>query len=73
MVRIQNERGHKVAISGPYRYIRHPGYIGFIIMVLAISLSLGTLYALSMSGITTILFIIRTSFVLSFGLFFLIF
>ena len=73
MVRIQNERGHKVAISGPYRYIRHPGYIEFIIMVLAIPLSLGTLYALLMSGITTILLIIRISFVLSFGLFFLFF
>jgi protein-S-isoprenylcysteine O-methyltransferase Ste14 len=61
LVRIQTERGHKVAISGPYKYIRHPGYIGFIVMVLAIPLSLGTLYALLMSGITTILFIIRTS------------
>jgi protein-S-isoprenylcysteine O-methyltransferase Ste14 len=60
MVRIQTERDHKVAISGPYNYIRHPGYVGFIVMVLAIPLSLGTLYALLMSGITTILFIIRT-------------
>jgi protein-S-isoprenylcysteine O-methyltransferase Ste14 len=61
MVRIQIERGHEVAISGPYRYIRHPGYVGFIMMVLATPISLGTLYALLMSGITTILFIIRTS------------
>lgn len=61
MVRIQTERGHRVAISGPYKYIRHPGYVGFIVMVLATPLSLGTLYALLMSGITTILFIIRTS------------
>ncbi|MBA7500155.1 hypothetical protein ES704_03148 [subsurface metagenome] len=61
MVRIQIERGHEVAISGPYKYIRHPGYVGFIVMVLATPISLGTLYALLMSGITTILFIIRTS------------
>jgi len=61
MVRIQTERDHKVAISGPYKYIRHPGYVGFIVMVLATPLSLGTLNALLMSGITTILFIIRTS------------
>jgi len=61
MVRIQTERGHEVAVSGPYRYIRHPGYVGFILMVLATPISLGTLYALSMSGITAILFIIRTS------------
>jgi len=50
-----------VAISGPYKYIRHPGYVGFIVMLLATPLSLGTLSALLMSGITTILFIIRTS------------
>ena len=61
MVRIQIERGHEVATSGPYKYIRHPGYVGFIVMVLATPLSLGTLYALLMSGITIILLIIRTS------------
>ena len=61
MVRIQIERGHEVAMGGPYKYIRHPGYVGFIVMVLATPLSLGTLYALLMSGITTILLIIRTS------------
>jgi len=61
MVRIQTERGHEVAVSGPYKYIRHPGYVGFIVMVLATPLFLGTLYALLMSGITTILLIIRTS------------
>ena len=61
MVRIQIERGHKVAINGPYKYIRHPSYVGFIVMVLATPLSLGTLYALLMSGITIILLIIRTS------------
>ena len=61
MVRIQIERGHKVAMGGPYKYIRHPGYVGFIVMVLATPLSLGTFYALLMSGIATILLIIRTS------------
>jgi len=50
-----------VAINGPYKYIRHPSYVGFIVMVLATPLSLDTLYALLMSGITIILLIIRTS------------
>ena len=61
MVRLQNERGHEVATSGPYRYVRHPGYVGFILMVLAIPFALGTLYGLFLSGIVTILFIIRTA------------
>ncbi len=59
MVRIQDERDHKVAIEGPYKYVRHPGYVGFIIMVLATPIALGSLYALSMSAIVSIIFIIR--------------
>jgi len=35
MVRIQDERGHTVAIGGPYRFVRHPGYIGIIVYSLA--------------------------------------
>jgi protein-S-isoprenylcysteine O-methyltransferase Ste14 len=26
VIRIQTERGHRVITSGPYRYLRHPGY-----------------------------------------------
>ncbi len=28
-VRIQSERGHAVCRSSPYRYVRHPGYVGY--------------------------------------------
>jgi len=28
-VRIQTEHGHRVIDSGPYAYMRHPGYVGF--------------------------------------------
>lgn len=30
VVRIQRERGHQVVTDGPYRYVRHPGYAGFV-------------------------------------------
>jgi hypothetical protein len=33
MVRIQAEREHAVETSGPYRYVRHPGYVGYIVAV----------------------------------------
>ena len=35
MVRIQTDRGHKVVSSGPYRWMRHPGYAGALLTYLA--------------------------------------
>lgn len=61
MVRIQDERGHRVATEGPYKFVRHPGYVGFILMILATPIALGSIYALSMSFIVSIIFIIRTA------------
>ena len=34
-VRIQTDRGHNVVDSGPYRFVRHPGYAGGVISWLA--------------------------------------
>jgi protein-S-isoprenylcysteine O-methyltransferase Ste14 len=36
MVRIQTDRGHHVVTSGPYRWVRHPGYAGSLITYLFI-------------------------------------
>ncbi|MDO9129450.1 MAG: isoprenylcysteine carboxylmethyltransferase family protein, partial [Anaerolineales bacterium] len=41
LVRIQMDRGHTVATSGPYRYVRHPGYTGYIVSFFGMSLALG--------------------------------
>jgi protein-S-isoprenylcysteine O-methyltransferase Ste14 len=59
-VRLQFDRSHQVATSGPYKYIRHPGYVGFIILNLATPFILGSLWALIPAAILTILFLIRT-------------
>ncbi len=61
MVRIQDERGHHTAVEGPYRYVRHPGYVGYILMAMATPLALGSIYALLMSFLVMIIFIIRTA------------
>jgi protein-S-isoprenylcysteine O-methyltransferase Ste14 len=59
-VRIQKERGHVVISDGPYRYMRHPGYLGQIIFSLASALALGSLWALIPGGLFAVLLVVRT-------------
>jgi protein-S-isoprenylcysteine O-methyltransferase Ste14 len=59
-VRIQYDREHSVESSGPYGYIRHPGYLGIIIYNLSTPLILGSVWAILPAGILILLFIIRT-------------
>ncbi len=61
IVRIQDDRGHAVASGGPYRYVRHPGYVGMITMLLVAPLVLGSLWALLPAGLTTLLYVVRTA------------
>jgi protein-S-isoprenylcysteine O-methyltransferase Ste14 len=61
MVRIQDERDHRVATGGPYKYVRHPGYAGYILMTLATPILLGSLYALSMAFFVSLIIVIRTA------------
>jgi protein-S-isoprenylcysteine O-methyltransferase Ste14 len=42
VVRIQTDRGHRVVDRGPYRFIRHPGYAGMILMAPFSGLALGS-------------------------------
>jgi protein-S-isoprenylcysteine O-methyltransferase Ste14 len=60
-VRIQMEREHTVATGGPYRYVRHPGYVGFIVSAFAMPLALGSLWALVPAAVTFCLFVVRTA------------
>ena len=60
-VRIQIERGHTVCESGPYRYVRHPGYVGSILSILGIPLILGSLWAMIPAVVGGASFIVRTA------------
>jgi len=60
-VRIQKERGHVVVSDGPYRYLRHPGYLGQIVFSLASALALGSLWALIPGGLFAVLLVVRTA------------
>ena len=46
VVRIQTDRGHHLITSGPYRYVRHPGYAGALLLFLGGGLTLGSWLAL---------------------------
>ena len=41
-VRVQTERGHQVVTTGPYRFVRHPGYAGVAPGMLCSGLALGS-------------------------------
>jgi protein-S-isoprenylcysteine O-methyltransferase Ste14 len=60
VVRIQKDRGHTVIQEGPYAYVRHPGYVGGILMALSIPLCLGSVWALAPSAIVLTVLVIRT-------------
>ena len=61
LVRLQTDRQHTVVSHGPYKYVRHPGYLGYIIFTLATPIALGTYWALIFSGIIGLLLIVRTA------------
>ena len=61
IIRIQTERGHTVVQNGPYRYIRHPGYLGAIVYELAVSILLASWWSLIPSGVNAVLLIVRTA------------
>ena len=62
VVRIQKDRGHVVVASGPYRFVRHPGYTGIAAFTLATPLILNSrlafvpaLFTAAMTGLRTVL------------------
>jgi protein-S-isoprenylcysteine O-methyltransferase Ste14 len=61
MVRIQSDRGHQVITSGPYRWMRHPGYAGAICTYLATPLFLDSGWAFIPAVFLVIALVIRTS------------
>jgi protein-S-isoprenylcysteine O-methyltransferase Ste14 len=60
VVRIQEERGHTVVTTGPYRLIRHPMYAAIGLMSVGLPLALGSWWALIPGGLLMVTFILRT-------------
>jgi protein-S-isoprenylcysteine O-methyltransferase Ste14 len=60
IVRIQAERGHRVADGGPYQFVRHPGYIGAILFTVAMPVMFGSLWGLIPAIAAAIVYVLRT-------------
>ena len=45
-LRIQGERGHHLVTAGPYRWLRHPGYLAMSVSIPASALAIGSWLAL---------------------------
>jgi len=60
MVRIQTDRGQQVVSSGPYRWVRHPGYAGALLAYLATPFLLDSPWALLPALLLTVVLVIRT-------------
>lgn len=59
-VRIQSDRGQTVVSSGPYAYVRHPGYAGMLALTVGTPLALGSRWALLPGALGVIVLIVRT-------------
>ena len=61
VVRIQTERGHKVVSSGPYRWVRHPGYAGALVTYLGWPVFLDSAWASLPAVALTAALVVRTA------------
>ena len=61
VVRIQCERGHHVVTSGPYRWIRHPGYTASLGSMLCSGPALGSWWSMVVLAPMLVLIFRRTS------------
>jgi len=59
-VRIQADRGHDVVSGGPYRLVRHPGYLGSAAFAVALPPMLGSQWALLPAAVGLFACLLRT-------------
>ncbi|NLE75533.1 MAG: isoprenylcysteine carboxylmethyltransferase family protein, partial [Chloroflexi bacterium] len=60
MVRIQADRGHRVVTGGPYRWVRHPGYLGALVTFLATPVFLDSPWAFVPTAFLAVVLVVRT-------------
>lgn len=60
VVRIQTDRGHRVCQSGPYRFVRHPGYVGAAVQPLCEAVLLKSSWCLVVAVVRIVVLLVRT-------------
>ena len=60
-VRIQDDRGHQVCTDGPYRFVRHPMYLGAVALYLGMPLLLDSWWTAVPTGIALLAVVMRTA------------
>jgi protein-S-isoprenylcysteine O-methyltransferase Ste14 len=60
VVRIQKDRGQTVCKDGPYRFVRHPGYLGGLLYTIVTPIVLSSFWGLIPAVIAVVLLFIRT-------------
>jgi protein-S-isoprenylcysteine O-methyltransferase Ste14 len=58
---VQEDKGHRVVSSGPYRVVRHPGYLGMAVGFTGSGLALGSYWSLLPVAGYVFLLILRTA------------
>ena len=58
VVRIQSDRGQHVITTGPYAYVRHPGYLAGILIIVASGIGLGSWLAAALLVIFSLPFLL---------------
>jgi protein-S-isoprenylcysteine O-methyltransferase Ste14 len=59
VVKVQTDRGHAIATTGPYAVVRHPMYAGAILFLLGIPLLLGSWYGVALAPALVVAFAVR--------------
>jgi protein-S-isoprenylcysteine O-methyltransferase Ste14 len=61
VVRIQVERNHKVVTTGPYHWVRHPGYAGALLTYWLTPVFLDSIWTFTPVACLTVVLVVRTA------------
>ncbi len=61
-VRIQRDRDHSVCRAGPYKFVRHPGYVAALALYAGLPITLGSYWCYVPVSVLGVAFVVRTGY-----------